>query len=97
MWYISSGCDVVASGRLLSVHFNDSSMLCNTRCSSLTHGIQPLPLQVSKANFNDNPYLKDFGISIDHQMVKVTGRVLPAPKLQYGGRVSGGRVIGGQW
>ena len=43
---------------------------------------------MSKANFNDNPYLKDFGITIDHTMVQVTGRVLPAPRLQYGGRVS---------
>lgn len=39
------------------------------------------------ANFNADPYVKDFGISVDQKMVMVTGRVLPPPKLQYGGKV----------
>lgn len=43
--------------------------------------------QIRKANFNADPYLQTFGISIHTQMMDVTGRVLNAPKLQYGGRV----------
>lgn len=43
--------------------------------------------QVSKADFNNDPYLRTFDISVDTQMTEVKGRVLPVPRLQYGGRV----------
>lgn len=49
-----------------------------------------------------DPYLKEFGIVVHNDMTEVTGRVLPAPMLQYGGRVSTdtgrdcGRVSTGQ-
>ena len=32
--------------------------------------------------------MREFGISVDSKMVMITGRVLPPPKLQYGGLVS---------
>jgi eukaryotic translation initiation factor 2C len=41
---------------------------------------------VHKANFNADPFLKTFGISVSNTMTEVQGRILPAPKLQYGGR-----------
>jgi len=41
-----------------------------------------------KANFNSDPYLQAFGITVSSKMVDVQGRILPVPKLQYGGRVS---------
>lgn len=50
-----------------------------------------------------DPYLKEFGIVVHNDMTEVTGRVLPAPMLQYGGRVSTdtgrdcGRVSTGAW
>lgn len=50
-----------------------------------------------------DPYLKEFGIVVHNDMTEVTGRVLPAPMLQYGGRVSTdtgrdcGRVSTGRW
>lgn len=44
-------------------------------------------LQVARANFNEDPYVRDFGISIDTKMVNVNGRILPPPLLQYGGKV----------
>lgn len=40
---------------------------------------------VQKADFNNDPYVKEFGLSISHSMVEVKGRVLAPPKLQYGG------------
>lgn len=49
-----------------------------------------------------DPYLKEFGIVVHNDMTEVIGRVLPAPMLQYGGRVSTdtgrdcGRVSTGQ-
>lgn len=42
---------------------------------------------VRKADYNNDPYLQTFGIQVAPQMVELTGRVLPPPKLQYGGRV----------
>jgi len=44
-------------------------------------------LQVRKADFNNDQYVQDFGISINDRMVELEGRVLQAPKLQYGGKV----------
>lgn len=35
-----------------------------------------------------DPYLKELGIVVHNEMTELTGRVLPAPMLQYGGRVS---------
>ena len=31
--------------------------------------------------------MREFNISVDSKMVMITGRVLPPPKLQYGGLV----------
>lgn len=45
------------------------------------------PPQMKNANFNLDPYIQEFGIKVKDDMAEVTGRVLPAPILQYGGRV----------
>lgn len=52
--------------------------------------------QMKNANFNLDPYIQEFGIKVKDDMAEVTGRVLPAPILQYGGRVSHGSFIGSQ-
>lgn len=41
---------------------------------------------VREVNFNADPYLQAFGITVSNQMADVHGRILPVPKLQYGGR-----------
>lgn len=42
-----------------------------------------------EAKFDKDPWLSTFGINVDMRMVDLEGRVLPPPKLQYGGnRVS---------
>ena len=53
----------------------------------LYHVVGCFLVQVASAKFNADPYVQDFGISVDQKMVMVTGRVLPPPKLQYGGKV----------
>ena len=68
--------------QLLLIHYCRSFESCtDLLVSSL------LPPQVARANFNEDPYVQDFGISIDQKMVTVTGRILPPPLLQYGGKV----------
>ena len=44
--------------------------------------------QMLQADFNNDPFVQDFGISVDENMVTVEGRVLPPPKLQYGGKIN---------
>lgn len=43
---------------------------------------------IHQANLNNDPYVKEFGLTISNSMMKVSGRVLPPPKLQYGGGTS---------
>ncbi|XP_022161620.1 protein argonaute-2-like [Myzus persicae] len=41
---------------------------------------------IHRANFVNDPYVQEFGLSISDTMMEVRGRVLPPPKLQYGGQ-----------
>ncbi|CAI5454435.1 unnamed protein product [Caenorhabditis angaria] len=41
---------------------------------------------VRKAEFSADPFAHEFGITINPAMTEVKGRLLPAPKLLYGGR-----------
>uniref|UniRef100_A0A8D2P302 Protein argonaute-1 n=1 Tax=Zosterops lateralis melanops TaxID=1220523 RepID=A0A8D2P302_ZOSLA len=50
-----------------------------------SHGLF-FPLQMKNASYNLDPYIQEFGIKVKDDMTEVTGRVLPAPILQYGGR-----------
>lgn len=43
---------------------------------------------VRRADFNNDAYVQEFGLTISNSMMEVRGRVLPPPKLQYGGRVA---------
>ncbi|KAF6107373.1 argonaute RISC component 1 [Phyllostomus discolor] len=59
---------------------------------------------MKNASYNLDPYIQEFGIKVKDDMTEVTGRVLPAPILQYGGRVSRVRarqplwgILGGGW
>lgn len=44
--------------------------------------------QVRSANYEADPFVQEFQFKVRDEMAHVTGRVLPAPMLQYGGRVS---------
>lgn len=46
------------------------------------------PPQVRSANYEADPFVQEFQFRVRDEMAHVTGRVLPAPMLQYGGRVS---------
>lgn len=39
------------------------------------------------ANFNSDPYVREFGVMVRDDMTEVNGRVLQAPSILYGGRV----------
>ena len=55
---------------------------------------------MKNASYNLDPYIQEFGIKVKDDMTEVTGRVLPAPILQYGGRASRVRArqhLWGMW
>ncbi|XP_054710913.1 protein argonaute-2-like [Uloborus diversus] len=56
-----------------------NNLVSNTGLSSASN-------QVRRADFNNDPYVREFGLSISNTMMEVRGRILPPPKLQYGGR-----------
>merc|ERR1719438_106147 len=41
---------------------------------------------ISKADFNNDPYIKQFGLDVSQKMMDTPGRILKPPTLQYGGR-----------
>uniref|UniRef100_A0A7N8YGS8 Protein argonaute-1 n=1 Tax=Mastacembelus armatus TaxID=205130 RepID=A0A7N8YGS8_9TELE len=45
-----------------------------------------LSSQVRSANYEADPFVQEFQFRVRDEMAQVTGRVLPAPMLQYGGR-----------
>ncbi|XP_033727116.1 protein argonaute-2-like isoform X9 [Pecten maximus] len=51
---------------------------------------------VQKADFNQDPYLQTFGISVNYQMTEVRGRVLPPPRIEYGGRQTKAQAVPNQ-
>ena len=51
------------------------------------HCCSPVVAQVVKARFGGDSYLAAFGIEVSTRMCDVQGRVLPPPRLLYGGRV----------
>ncbi|XP_076338022.1 protein argonaute-2-like isoform X2 [Tachypleus tridentatus] len=58
----------------------------NNLVSANTTQVPEPPMLVRKADFNNDPYVREFGLSISSTMMEVRGRILPPPKLQYGGR-----------
>ncbi|CAB1333518.1 unnamed protein product, partial [Coregonus sp. 'balchen'] len=50
-------------------------------------------LQVRSANYEADPFVQEFQFKVRDEMAHVTGRVLPAPMLQYGGRFHTGVEI----
>ncbi|XP_053382229.1 protein argonaute-2-like isoform X1 [Mercenaria mercenaria] len=81
-------CNVVGGQRCIKkLTDNQTSTMIKATARSAPDREKEINNLVRKANFNSDPYLQTFGISIIPQMVDVHGRVLNPPKIQYGGRV----------
>ena len=39
-----------------------------------------------RADYNNDPFVQTFGINVSSRLMEIQGRVLPPPRLQYGGR-----------
>ena len=80
-------CNVVAGQRCIKKLTDlQTSTMIKATARSAPDREREINNLVTKADFNNDPYIKEFGLSISNTMMEVKGRVLPPPKLQYGGR-----------
>ncbi|XP_015374686.1 PREDICTED: protein argonaute-2-like [Diuraphis noxia] len=79
-------CNIVAGQRCVKklTDLQTSTMIKET-ARNAPNREQDINSLVHRADFNNDSYLQEFGLGISNSMTKVHGRVLPPPKLQYGG------------
>lgn len=82
-------CNIVAGQRCIKKLTDmQTSTMIKATARSAPDREREINNLVRKADFNNDPYVQEFGLSICNTMMEVRGRVLPPPKLQYGGRFS---------
>ncbi|KAK1806387.1 hypothetical protein P4O66_004902 [Electrophorus voltai] len=80
-------CNIVAGQRCIKkLTDNQTSTMIKATARSAPDRQEEISRLMKNANFNLDPYIQEFGIKVRDDMAEVTGRVLPAPILQYGGR-----------
>ncbi|OQR70150.1 protein argonaute-2-like [Tropilaelaps mercedesae] len=80
-------CNVVAGQRCIKKLTDlQTSTMIKATARSAPDREREINNLIRKADFNKDPFVQEFGLSIAHTMMEVRGRVLPPPKLQYGGR-----------
>ena len=81
-------CNIVAGQRCIKKLTDmQTSTMIKATARSAPDREREINNLVLRARFHEDSYVRDFGIAINSQMTDVKGRVLSAPKIQYGGRV----------
>ncbi|KAH8290508.1 hypothetical protein KR054_003715 [Drosophila jambulina] len=84
-------CNIVAGQRCIKKLTDmQTSTMIKATARSAPDREREINNLVKRADFNNDSYVQEFGLTISNSMMEVRGRVLPPPKLQYGGRVSTG-------
>ncbi|XP_017147364.1 protein argonaute-2 isoform X2 [Drosophila miranda] len=84
-------CNIVAGQRCIKKLTDmQTSTMIKATARSAPDREREINNLVKRADFNNDSYVQEFGLAISNSMMEVRGRVLPPPKLQYGGRVSTG-------
>ncbi|KOC60425.1 Protein argonaute-2 [Habropoda laboriosa] len=82
-------CNIVAGQRCIKKLTDmQTSTMIKATARSAPDREREINNLVRRADFNNDVYVQEFGLTISNSMMEVRGRVLPPPKLQYGGRVS---------
>ncbi|XP_064651876.1 protein argonaute-2-like isoform X10 [Lineus longissimus] len=80
-------CNIVAGQRCIKKLTDmQTSTMIKATARSAPDREKEINNLVRKAQFNDDPFLQTFGLQVNQWMTEVQGRVLPPPRLQYGGR-----------
>jgi len=82
-------CKIVAGQRCLKklTDMQTSTMIKATARSAPDREREIRNL-ITKADFNNDPYIKQFGLEVSQRMMDTPGRILNPPKLEYGARSS---------
>uniref|UniRef100_A0AAY4E5W3 Protein argonaute-1 n=1 Tax=Denticeps clupeoides TaxID=299321 RepID=A0AAY4E5W3_9TELE len=82
-------CNIVAGQRCIKkLTDNQTSTMIKATARSAPDRQEEISRLVRNANYDIDPFVQEFQFRVRDEMAEVTGRVLPAPMLQYGGRVS---------
>ncbi|KAE8573837.1 Putative Argonaute 1 [Halyomorpha halys] len=80
-------CNIVAGQRCIKKLTDmQTSTMIKATARSAPDREREINNLVRRADFNNDAYVQEFGLAISNNMMEVRGRVLPPPKLQYGGR-----------
>ncbi|KAJ4440451.1 argonaute 1, partial [Periplaneta americana] len=80
-------CNIVAGQRCIKKLTDmQTSTMIKATARSAPDREREINNLVRRADFNNDAYVQEFGLTISNNMMEVRGRVLPPPKLQYGGR-----------
>lgn len=79
-------CNIVQGQRCIKkLTDSQTSTMIKATARSAPDREREIASLVRKAQFNNDPYVQEFGIKVIDEMTEVRGRVLPPPKIQYGG------------
>ncbi|XP_019754002.2 protein argonaute-2 isoform X2 [Dendroctonus ponderosae] len=82
-------CNIVAGQRCIKKLTDmQTSTMIKATARSAPDREREINNLVRRADFNNDEYVQEFGLTISTSMMEVRGRILPPPKLQYGGRVA---------
>lgn len=80
-------CNIVAGQRCIKkLTDTQTSTMIKATARSAPDREKEINNLVHKAGFNKDPYVREFGLSISTKMVEIHGRIIQAPKIQYGGK-----------
>uniref|UniRef100_A0A8C6PS82 Argonaute RISC catalytic component 2 n=1 Tax=Nothobranchius furzeri TaxID=105023 RepID=A0A8C6PS82_NOTFU len=81
-------CNIVAGQRCIKkLTDNQTSTMIRATARSAPDRQEEISKLVRwSANFNTDPYVREFGVMVRDEMTEVNGRVLQAPSILYGGR-----------
>uniref|UniRef100_A0A0N5B1V8 Protein argonaute-1 n=1 Tax=Strongyloides papillosus TaxID=174720 RepID=A0A0N5B1V8_STREA len=80
-------CEIVSGQRCIKkLTDTQTSTMIKATARSAPEREREISNLVRKSDFTNDPFAAEFGVSINPVMTELKGRVLPAPKLLYGGR-----------
>ncbi|KAM9384293.1 protein argonaute-2 isoform 3-T3 [Pholidichthys leucotaenia] len=80
-------CNIVAGQRCIKkLTDNQTSTMIRATARSAPDRQDEISKLMRSANFNNDPYVREFGVTVRDEMTEVNGRVLQAPSILYGGR-----------
>lgn len=91
-------CNIVPGQRCIKkLTDTQTSKMIKTTARSAPDRQSEIANLVKRAGFNKDPYVREFGMSVVDQMSEVSGRILPAPVILYGGGTSQVEPKRGRW